>query len=75
MNTLLGLPTLLRRIEERFPPRGGAPEEAPLPDIDLVWERRQPVGNHVRGSWVGYLLAGVLGGLLTWTTLHTGILH
>nr|WP_246448636.1 2-polyprenylphenol 6-hydroxylase [Novosphingobium flavum] len=74
--TLLRIPELVRRIEERFPPRGGAPEEPPLPDVELVWERRrQPRGNHVGRSWWGYLLAGVLGGLLTWTTLTFDLLH
>ncbi len=28
--TLLRLPDLVRRIEERFPPKGGAPDQAPL---------------------------------------------
>ena len=73
--TLMRIPELVRRIEDRFPARGGAPEEPPLPDIELVWERRQPRGNHVGRSWGGYLLAGVLGGIVTWTTLTLGLLH
>jgi len=73
--TLLRIPDLIRRIEDRFPARGGAPEEPPLPEVELIWERRQPHGNHAGRSWVGYLLAGVLGGLLTWTTLSYGLLH
>ena len=72
--TLLRLPDLIRRIEERFPPQGGAPEPPPLPDVELVWERRQPRGNHAGRSWVGYLLAGVLGGLLTWIVLDGTVL-
>jgi ubiquinone biosynthesis protein len=73
---LLRLPDLIRRVEERFPPRGGAPEAPPLKEIDLVWARwqpgRQPVGNHVGVSWSRYLLAGVVGGLVTWTLLTQG---
>ena len=75
VDTLLRIPDLVRRIEDRFPARGGAPEEPPLPEVELIWERRQPVGNHAGRSWMGYLLAGVLGGLLTWTTLSLGLLH
>src|SRR3546814_19418881 len=43
--TLLRLPGLLRRLEEKFPPRGGAPEPPPLPDIELLWESRASHGN------------------------------
>ena len=55
-DTVLRLPALLRRIEEKVPPRGGAPEPPPLPRVELMWERRTP-----RGSWPGYLLAGLIG--------------
>lgn len=73
--TVLGLPDLVRRIEERFPPKGGAPEPPPLPEIELVWERRQRAGNHARASWTGYLLAGIGGGLLTWIATMQGWLR
>ncbi|MEO6153521.1 MAG: 2-polyprenylphenol 6-hydroxylase [Croceibacterium sp.] len=61
VGTLLRLPQLVRRLEERFPPRGGAPEAPPLRDIPLVWERR-------RGSarWLGYLAAAVAGAGAVW---------
>lgn len=55
--TLLRIPELIRRIEGRYPPRGGAPEPPPLPPIELMWEPR--VG---RPRWPGYLLAAILGG-------------
>jgi len=61
--TLLRLPGLLRRLEEQFPPKGGAPEQPPLPDVELVWERRQ--GGAGRG-WGGYLLALLAGGAAVW---------
>ncbi|WJY17454.1 2-polyprenylphenol 6-hydroxylase [Alteriqipengyuania flavescens] len=61
VSTLLRLPDLVRRVEERFPPRGGAPEPAPLPEIELMWERRQREG---KSAW-GYLLAGLVGAGVT----------
>jgi len=39
-DTLARLPALVRRIEDMYPAKGGAPEHAPLPDVELVWERR-----------------------------------
>lgn len=60
--TLLRLPDLVRRIEERYPPRGGAPEQPPLPEIELVWERR----DQPRWRWLGYLTAALAGGALVW---------
>ncbi len=58
-DTLLRLPSLIRRLEERFPPKGGAPEPPPLPEVELVWERRQPGTGR---GWGSYLLALLLGG-------------
>jgi ubiquinone biosynthesis protein len=57
---LLRLPELLRRIEDRFPAKGGAPEQAPLPDVPLLWQKRE--GR----SWFGYLLAALGGAGLVW---------
>jgi ubiquinone biosynthesis protein len=55
-DTLLRLPGLLRRVEEMFPPKGGAPEAPPLPEIPLIIERREGPG------WLGYVLAAAAGG-------------
>ncbi|XUU61018.1 2-polyprenylphenol 6-hydroxylase [Erythrobacter sp. HA6-11] len=56
--TLFRLPGLIRRLEEKFPPKGGAPEPPPLTDVELMWERRtSPRG----GSWLGYLFSAVIG--------------
>ena len=68
--TLLRLPALIRRIEERFPPRGGAPLEAPLPTIDLVWERRRD--RERGGRWLGYVAALLAGGGIAWLTMQAG---
>ncbi len=55
--TLLRVPELVRRIEEQFPSKGGAPEPPPLPDIELMWEKR--AGK--QRKWPRYILAGALG--------------
>ncbi|MGD9664933.1 MAG: 2-polyprenylphenol 6-hydroxylase [Novosphingobium sp.] len=55
--TLLRLPALVRRLEEQFPPKGGAPEQAPLPDIPLIWN-----GGHRK--WGGRLLSALVGAAL-----------
>jgi ubiquinone biosynthesis protein len=39
--TLMRVPELIRRIEERFPAKGAAPEAPPLPDVPLMWDRRK----------------------------------
>jgi ubiquinone biosynthesis protein len=36
LKTLVGLPDLVRRIEARFPPPGGAPPSPPLREIEVV---------------------------------------
>jgi len=58
-DTLQRIPALVRRIEERFPSRGGAPEPPPLPHIELMWERRKRRGGR---GWGGYLLTALVGG-------------
>ena len=62
VGTLLRIPELIRRIEERYPPRGGAPEQPPLPHIELVWERRRLGAMR----WLGYAAAALGGGALVW---------
>jgi ubiquinone biosynthesis protein len=68
--TLLRVPALIRRLEERYPPRGGAPEAPPLPDIELLLERRVRTGP----GWTGHLLAALLGGVVVWAAVATGML-
>ncbi|MEO6093357.1 MAG: 2-polyprenylphenol 6-hydroxylase [Novosphingobium sp.] len=68
-DTLLRLPALLRRIEERFPPSGGAPTQPPLPRVELMWDRRR---RRRGGSWGGYLLATLAGGVAAWGAVQAG---
>ena len=65
--TLLRLPDIMRRIEERFPPKGGAPDQAPLPHVPLVWERTPRINQ-----WGRYLLAAIAGGLAAWAAMKWG---
>ena len=71
VGTLLRLPALIRRIEERYPAKGGAPEQAPLPEIELLLDRRRSE----RRSWGGYALALLVGGGIVWATTAAGWLH
>lgn len=64
--TLLRLPALVRRLEDQYPPKGGAPEPPPLPEVELVWERRKG-----RGYW-RYALAAIVGGALVWAGSASG---
>jgi ubiquinone biosynthesis protein len=60
--TLMRVPDLIRRIEDRFPPKGGAPEQAPLPEIKLMTDFGQGETAPKRGGgWLGYLVAGLVG--------------
>ena len=60
--TLLRLPALVRRIEDRFPAKGGAPEPPPLPAVELMWERKRGTSS---GGWAGYALAFAAGAGVT----------
>ncbi|WP_086617484.1 2-polyprenylphenol 6-hydroxylase [Erythrobacter tepidarius] len=64
--TLLRLPGLIRRVEEMFPPKGGAPEPPPLPEIPLI------TGSHEGRGWFGYVLAGLVGAGAAWAALAAG---
>jgi ubiquinone biosynthesis protein len=62
VQTVLRLPALIRRIEDMFPPRGGAPEPPPLPPVRLIWDGRSLWPLRL----LGYGLAAVAGGALVW---------
>lgn len=67
-DTLLRLPGLIRRVEEMFPPKGGAPEQPPLPDIPLITDKREGRGV------LGYVLAGLVGAGAVWAALAAGVI-
>ncbi|HWU03394.1 MAG TPA: AarF/UbiB family protein, partial [Novosphingobium sp.] len=70
IDTLSRLPELVRRIEDLFPAKGGAPEPPPLPHVPLVWEH----GKQNPNQWLGYVAAAIVGGAVTWAglALHMG---
>ena len=70
--TLLRVPALIRRLEEQYPPRGGAPDPPPLPDVELVWDRSR---RAERGSpLIGYAFAAVGGAALVWLGVVAGLI-
>ena len=66
-DTLLRLPALIRHIEDRFPAKGGAPEQAPLPEVQLLWERRGE-----RSPVWGHAAAALAGGGAVWAAMALG---
>jgi ubiquinone biosynthesis protein len=63
-DTLKMIPDIIRRLDDQLPRKGGAPEAPPLPEVQLVWERRAG-GNGWRYFAVA-LLAGVAGAAGMW---------
>ena len=57
---------LIRRVEEMFPPKGGAPEPPPLPEIALITDRREGRG------WLGYALTALAGAGAVWGAMAFG---
>lgn len=66
--TLLRVPELIRRLEERYPAKGGAPEAPPLPEIELLLARRERRG----GGPLGYAVAALGGAALVWAGMALG---
>lgn len=57
--TLVRLPALIRRIEDRFPAKGGAPEAPPLPPVPLLWDKQRALPG-----WLSTLLSAAAGGAI-----------
>lgn len=73
--TLLGIPDLVRRIQDSFPAKGGAPEHAPVPEIALMWGNSQDeLASGGDSSWIGYMLSALLGGAAVWGAIHFGLI-
>jgi len=65
VETVRRIPGLIRRLEEKYPPKGGAPDPPPLPEIELMWERQ---ARKTGPGWFGQTMlvlagAGVMAGL------------
>ncbi len=63
--TLALIPDIIRRLDAQLPKPGGAPPAPPLPDIPLIWDRRE------KRVWWRYALTVLVGaavgaGLLHW---------
>ncbi|NMW32307.1 2-polyprenylphenol 6-hydroxylase [Altererythrobacter sp. RZ02] len=69
-DTLMRLPALIRRIEDKFPPKGGAPDQAPLPDVPLMWDKRDKRSAGIGG----YVIAAIIGGGAVWAAASAGLL-
>ena len=41
MQTLALIPDLIKRLDDQLPKKGGAPPPPPLPEIELIWEKRR----------------------------------
>ncbi len=65
IETIMRLPELVRRIEDQFPARGGAPLEAPLPQVELILDPRRS-----GWGWARYLAAMLAGGALVWMGMN-----
>ena len=68
--TFLRLPGLIRRIEDKFPAKGGAPEPPPLPEIKLLTSRSEASS----GGWFGYFIAGLVGAGAVWGAGFLGVI-
>ena len=58
-DTFQRVPALIRRLEEKYPPKGGAPDPPPVPEIELMWDRKERTG--AGPGWLGQALIA-LGG-------------
>lgn len=64
--TLLRLPDLVRRIEDRFPAKGGAPEPPPLAEVPLMWDRGGTLGKLATHALAAAAGAGAFAAGLAW---------
>ncbi len=72
--TLFRLPGLIRRLEDKFPPKGGAPEAPPLPDVKLLTDRPERPTGSGGGGWLGYFVAGLVGAGAVWGAGLVGLI-
>ncbi len=63
--TLALIPDLIKRLDDQLPRKGGAPPPPPLPEIELIWERRRSDANGWRLVLTA-LLAAAAGAAAMW---------
>ncbi|MGB3377636.1 MAG: 2-polyprenylphenol 6-hydroxylase [Allopontixanthobacter sediminis] len=73
-DTLLRIPALIRRLEEQYPPKGGAPDLPPLPDIELILDPKRRLRGDTRSNWPGYLLSGLVGAGVVGAAMMLGVI-
>ncbi len=52
-DTVKLIPDLIRRLDDQLPKKGGAPEPPPLPQIKLMWDKKDRSGG---GFWRGLVM-------------------
>jgi ubiquinone biosynthesis protein len=65
-DTLKLIPDLIRRLDEQLPKKGGAPEPPPLPEVKLIWDKKERTGS---GFWRGFgivILSAAAGAAAMW---------
>ncbi|MFT3966638.1 MAG: 2-polyprenylphenol 6-hydroxylase [Sphingobium sp.] len=63
---LARLPSLLQRVDEAFPQKGGAPPLPPLPHVELIWNRRRGGVKMLSYALVALGSAAIGAGLMAW---------
>ncbi len=58
IDTLMKLPDMIRRLDAQIPKKGGAPDAPPLPEVELIWDKKERSGG---GFW-GYAFTAALFG-------------
>ena len=64
VDTLKLIPDIIRRLDEQLPRKGAAPKAPPLPDVPIMWQRRER-----RRSWPT-AAAAILGAVAGAGLLH-----
>jgi ubiquinone biosynthesis protein len=65
LKTLALIPDLIKRLDDQLPRKGGAPPPPPLPEIELIWERRRSDANGWRFALTA-LIAAAAGAVAMW---------
>jgi ubiquinone biosynthesis protein len=67
-NTLKMIPDIIRRLDDQLPKKGGAPEAPPLPEVRLIWEKKERSKNGIWGYFLVASMAAAAGaaGMFIW---------